>query len=428
MKNNYLGCYIRHLEGFMDRFELWPRGELAFVAVSGGRDSMALLTLLHQLFLQKKKTLKALHINHQLRECSLLDEVLVKEFCADRGIEFYSEKIFLDQHSNLENKARVGRKKIFSHYLNRHPGSVIYLAHHLNDAFEWSLMQQFKQSEGQTHGGIPLVNGKIYRPFMCMSARQIERMVERLSIPFRDDPTNQWIHWERNYIRQKIVPLIEARYPRYLEHYVRQNFLWAKENNQLWPKKKVEKIHPLALVKSELSYILFSIDAQGKRKAFGQRQFLKYLKQEMSFHSQKSRGSWSRQLNKLERMLDLQKSGELIFSGGVCVRVSKWGVIVGPQALMKKTIERIESHETSFKGCEKKMTFVQLIQKWNRLVEYYSLYSFSPMDQLSFPLCLLWKDRVLSFEKFLTECKSKRGPFELNFPFLEQLECFSSNG
>ena len=77
---------------------------------------------------------------------------------------------------NFELKARLERYKIFSKYQD----SLIVLGHHIDDSFEWSLMQKMKSSRLESTIGIPLYNKNYIRPLMCVTKKQIRRYAKIL--------------------------------------------------------------------------------------------------------------------------------------------------------------------------------------------------------------------------------------------------------
>lgn len=94
------------------------------------------------------------------------------------------------------------------------------MGHHLDDSYEWAIMQRNRSSRVKTTLGIPVRNGRIVRPLLCVSRKQIERLASFEGIPFRDDPTNKDLRFDRNYIRHKVVANIRKRFPKYIKHYV----------------------------------------------------------------------------------------------------------------------------------------------------------------------------------------------------------------
>jgi tRNA(Ile)-lysidine synthase len=303
MVNPYTQKFVSHVESFMKEYCLFPENN-GLVAVSGGMDSMALLWCLNQIIPNK---IKALHLNHGTRPENQKEQELIESFCQQNNIKFLSKNVFLDSKKpNFEKTARDERKNFFQTCLKK--GDVIFTAHHLNDSFEWSLMQQFKSSNIKSSLGIPVCNGYYKRPFLCVSRKHISKLVEKENIPYREDPSNNDTRFERNYIRKCVVKNIESRYPKYLKHYVHKQNEMAHDLG-LRKKNENEQLNVYrSFCESLILHPRLSDD-------FGQGQSL--LREEIHRLSHDNRGKINSQIEKLLLSKRSHKKGPLSFSGGV---------------------------------------------------------------------------------------------------------------
>src|SRR5262245_55118263 len=90
MSENHL---LNGLRNFLHSHKLIARGEKIIVAVSGGRDSIVLLDMLHKLTSELRLELAVAHFNHHLREDeSDKDEEFVRATASKHGIECYVER------------------------------------------------------------------------------------------------------------------------------------------------------------------------------------------------------------------------------------------------------------------------------------------------------------------------------------------------
>jgi tRNA(Ile)-lysidine synthase TilS/MesJ len=121
---------------------------------------------------------------------------------------------------NFEKKARDERYKIF-HSLAQNKNSV-YLGHHIDDSYEWSFMQKHRSSNYKSSLGIPLKNGVFRRPLHCLTKKQILNFAHDLGLNFMHDSSGADSRFDRNFLRNHIIPKLEKRYPHYLKHYVDQ--------------------------------------------------------------------------------------------------------------------------------------------------------------------------------------------------------------
>lgn len=190
------------------------------VAVSGGLDSMALLWFAVELSKQGKiGPVRAIFVNHNTREGQIEDGALVKAFCKQENIPYVelTAEGLKDVKTNFEALARKKRRDLCLHELKKN--ELLWAGHHLDDSFEWNFMQRNRSTTPKSSLGIPVRNGPIIRPFLCVTRAQIKRLARFEGVSFREDPTNRDLKYDRNYVRHKIVPLIRARYPKYLKFY-----------------------------------------------------------------------------------------------------------------------------------------------------------------------------------------------------------------
>lgn len=225
-KKHRLFClnFERHIQNFIKELQLLPRYEKIIISVSGGVDSMVLLEVLRCWDLNLE--IELLHFNHGTRPLeNLNEEKLILDFGKKYNVKVNIVHLNLSlTEKNFEKKAREKRRVIYGHYIKK--AYWVYTAHHLNDSFEWTLMQSFKQSSIHSTLGIPVFNKGIVRPLLCVTKKQIFRYARAKNLKWLEDKSNLNEKFERNYLRKKIISLIDCKYPRSLYHYVsRQNEL-----------------------------------------------------------------------------------------------------------------------------------------------------------------------------------------------------------
>jgi tRNA(Ile)-lysidine synthase len=202
---------------YIDEKNLIAKKDKVLVALSGGPDSVFLL---HFLFKYKRKLnigLGALHINHGLRgKDAELDQEFCDIFCRKLGVKFYSIKKNIKDYAvknkiSVEEAGRIIRYKEFEKTASSYNFSKIATAHICNDNAETVLLNLIKGTGLRGISGIPPVRGKIIRPLLCLTKEEILRYLNNYKIDFRTDLTNLEIDFERNFIRNKIIPLIRER-------------------------------------------------------------------------------------------------------------------------------------------------------------------------------------------------------------------------
>ena len=219
--------FVKHVHLFMDSMQLINPKKSHLVAVSGGVDSIALMYVLAEIF---NGHLRVLHINHGTRPENIDEENLVIMHCELLGLELDIVKfnLNLDQR-NFEAVSRNLRAEIYKKYILKN--YWVHTAHHLDDSFEWSMIQSFKQSSVASTLGIPVFNRGLVRPFMCVSKKQITTFAKSKNLLWAEDGSNRDTRFERNFFRANLTQIINRRYPQYLYHYVaRQNQLALQLN------------------------------------------------------------------------------------------------------------------------------------------------------------------------------------------------------
>lgn len=187
---------------FIQKNNLMEKGETIGVAVSGGKDSMALLFLLQKIGYQ----VKALHFEHGIRgEDSLKDAGFVQQYCKKNNIEliFKSEDVpaFAAEHKmGIEAAGRMLRYRFF-----RSLDLKVATAHHLNDNVESVLMNMARGCAYTGLKGIAKKNDNIVRPFLSISRQDIEQYVEENNIPYVEDKTNYDTRYMRNFVRHTVI-------------------------------------------------------------------------------------------------------------------------------------------------------------------------------------------------------------------------------
>src|SRR5947209_9955656 len=211
------------------------------IGVSGGRDSIALLSLLIDL---GYKHLVICHLNHQLRgAASRRDARSVEKIARDLQLdcEIWSTDVgALAKRSKLsiETTARFARLAFFVEVARRRRCPRIFLAHNADDLVETALLNLFR---GAGPGGMAAMRkisthriGKtqltILRPLLGVWRGEIDTYVSQRHLEFREDATNAVLHSSRNKIRHRILPDIERQFGRDVRKTIwRAAQIWREE-------------------------------------------------------------------------------------------------------------------------------------------------------------------------------------------------------
>lgn len=181
------------------------------VAVSGGRDSMALL---HYLALHAQEyniTLSALNCDHKIRgEVSARDSAFVKEWCRQLEIPLLFFEWNTDE-TKTETSARIWRVGCYRMAIENGADAVA-TAHHMNDNAETVLFNLARGSALSGMRGITDAN-RIIRPLINCSRAEIDAYIEENAIPYVEDETNFTDDYTRNKIRRNVLPELEKAVP-----------------------------------------------------------------------------------------------------------------------------------------------------------------------------------------------------------------------
>ena len=195
--------------------QLTKPGEAIVCAVSGGADSMALLWGAYLLKEDLGITLCAAHFNHHLRgEESDADEQFVRDFCDRFEIPLrLGNGDVKPGKKGLEAAARDARYA----FLNTLPGKIA-TAHTADDNAETVLMHLVRGTGLKGLGGIAPVNGRLIRPMLNITRRQVEAFLAEYHIPHIEDSSNAGDAFLRNRIRHRVMPLLQDENPRFAEN------------------------------------------------------------------------------------------------------------------------------------------------------------------------------------------------------------------
>ncbi|HVF30920.1 MAG TPA: tRNA lysidine(34) synthetase TilS [Pyrinomonadaceae bacterium] len=224
----------------------WRKLELPFddasivVAVSGGADSMSLVTALHDLTVRKKLRLRILvaHFNHGLRGAeSDADEEFVRNYAEQFGFEFRSGSGKITRRGNLEQNARDSRYKFLSELAVRENANQVLTAHTLNDQAETLLINLIRGSGPEGLAGMKQMrqlNNEVLlaRPLLGWARREeTESFCRDFSIEYRSDTMNDDLAFTRVRVRKSIIPALAEINPRIVETLARTADLIGNKSN-----------------------------------------------------------------------------------------------------------------------------------------------------------------------------------------------------
>ena len=222
---------------FIDENNLIKKGDKILVAFSGGADSVFLL---HFLFKYKRRLgieIAAFHLNHKLRGKSAeKDEKFSVEYCKKNDIKFFSvtrdvKAAAKKKKISFEEAGREIRYNELNKTARKLKATKIATAHNSSDNIETILLNLVKGTGIKGLMGIPLRRGNIVRPILSLSADEIRDYLKKNKIDYRFDKSNLDSDYERNFLRNEIIPKLKQRLNTRLEEKIGNTAKVLKEIN-----------------------------------------------------------------------------------------------------------------------------------------------------------------------------------------------------
>lgn len=207
----------------VERFRMLKPGDRVVVAVSGGPDSVCLLSVLAELSREYGLALHVAHLDHMFRGKESADEALfvaglaeklgtpatigkidVPAFCRERGL-------------SSQEGARTARYGFFSSVVEASGASRIATGHTADDQAETFLMRLLRGAGVSGLSGIPPVRENIIRPLIEITRQEVLEHLKEAGLAFVTDPSNAKPAYTRNKIRLHVLPVLKQFNPRLVE-------------------------------------------------------------------------------------------------------------------------------------------------------------------------------------------------------------------
>ncbi len=202
---------------FLKQLQALTRSKKVLIAYSGGLDSHVLLHLASQIPQISNYQVRAMHIHHGLQEEANAWVPHCQQICDQLNIPIKIQHLNLtiEKGKSLEEVARKARYAAFSESLQE--DEILLTAHHQNDQAETLLLQLFRGAGVQGLAAMPSITdfelGQHARPLLNYSRQSLEAYAKENKLVFIEDPSNQDSAFDRNYLRNKIMPELRERWP-----------------------------------------------------------------------------------------------------------------------------------------------------------------------------------------------------------------------
>ncbi len=187
------------------------------VGLSGGLDSVTLLAVLAGLAGPLGFSLRALHVDHGISPNAPQWARFCEELCAGLGVPVQVERARIGDTRalGLEGAARRARYAI----LAREDADFVVLAHHRDDQAETLLLQLLRGAGPLGMAGMPALRAlpgsraRVLRPLLGVARSEIEAWAREHGLAWIEDESNDDLELQRNFIRHRVLPLLEQRFP-----------------------------------------------------------------------------------------------------------------------------------------------------------------------------------------------------------------------
>ena len=191
-----------------------PPSATVRVGFSGGLDSTVLLHWLKHA-LPAGTALHAIHVHHGLQADADAWEAHCRALCADWGIPLQVEHVRIaDRNRNLEQQAREARHAAFKRHLQ--PGDTLALAHHGDDVAETLLLRLMRGAGTEALGNMAerenRANHHLWRPLLDFARADLLAYAQAHALSWVEDASNGDTGPDRNFLRQRVLPLLESRF------------------------------------------------------------------------------------------------------------------------------------------------------------------------------------------------------------------------
>jgi len=161
--------------------------------------------------------IRAVHIHHGLQQIADTWVPHCKEVCDPLNIplEIHHLDLKINKGESVEEVARSARYSALKQSLKK--DEVLLTAHHQNDQAETLLLQLFRGAGVQGLAGMPLISefglGQHARPLLNASRQSLEAYANENRLNCIEDPSNQDSKFDRNFLRNEILPKVRERWP-----------------------------------------------------------------------------------------------------------------------------------------------------------------------------------------------------------------------
>jgi tRNA(Ile)-lysidine synthase len=278
---------LESISSTINKYQMIVNGDRVLVGLSGGPDSVALLTILQALSKNMRFSLSAVYINHQLRPKEhLAEEKFCRNLCAKLVIPLYVDRydvplIARQKKIGVEEAGREIRYAVFDQLCKKRGFTKVALGHQRDDNVETILFRIMRGTGLSGLRGIPPCRGKIIRPLLETSRVDILGWLKRHRLRYRIDSSNPNNDYTRNVIRNQILPILRTKLNPSVNSAILRLAIAAEESEAFCDKAILKGIKQ-AVSRSRGGKIILDLKRWGTYDSFVRRRLLRYCLTELS--------------------------------------------------------------------------------------------------------------------------------------------------
>lgn len=228
---------VKNVQNINARYQLWSRGNVIILGISGGPDSMCLLDIFSKIALKEDLKIVVAHVNYGLRDSSAADQKFVEEAAREHGMTCEVYRVSQASMQN-ENSWRKERYAYFDSIAKKYDAHRIAVGHTMNDQAETLLLRLLRGAGRQGLRAMQIKRDTLIRPLLFTQRKDILVYLRDRGILSCEDETNMDKRFMRNNIRLNLLPLLAKEYnPKIIEslaqtaHVISDEFEGLKNNS-----------------------------------------------------------------------------------------------------------------------------------------------------------------------------------------------------
>lgn len=204
---------------FIDKYNISISADKVLLTVSGGVDSVVMANL----FYEERASCIIAHCNFNLRDKESDKEeefvrCLAKKYRFPFRLKSFNTGEYAEKNNlSIQVAARNLRYEFFLSLAKKEKCNYIAVAHNKNDNAETFFINLIRGTGLKGLCGIPEKNKKIIRPLLNITRKEIEEYAKENKIDYKNDSSNNTIKYQRNFIRHRVLPVMEVVEPKSID-------------------------------------------------------------------------------------------------------------------------------------------------------------------------------------------------------------------